>query len=86
VSYAKPKPIGKNLLIMAVNTAVVYLILQAPWLDVMIKACSEGVCMCVCVNECVCVCDECMSECVGMSLSVGIGVCVYVAVWYKTYV
>jgi hypothetical protein len=37
VSYAKPKPIGKNMLIMAINTAAIYLILQAPFLDVMLK-------------------------------------------------
>jgi hypothetical protein len=36
-SYAKPKPIGKNMLIMAINTAAIYLILQAPFLDVMLK-------------------------------------------------
>lgn len=37
VSYARPKPILKNLLIMAINTAVIFFILQAPWLDTMIK-------------------------------------------------
>jgi hypothetical protein len=37
VSYARPKPILKNLLIMAVNTAIIYFILQAPFLDTMIK-------------------------------------------------
>lgn len=37
VSYAKPKPIGKNLLIMAINTAAIYFILQAPFLDTMLK-------------------------------------------------
>lgn len=37
VSYARPKPILKNLLIMAINTAVIYFILQAPFLDTMIK-------------------------------------------------
>eukprot|EP00879_Flechtneria_rotunda_P013782 GHRR01014395.1.p1 GENE.GHRR01014395.1~~GHRR01014395.1.p1 ORF type:complete len:371 (+),score=114.23 GHRR01014395.1:49-1161(+) len=43
-SYAKPKPIGKNLIIMAVNTLVVYFILQAPFLDTMIKVgcCCRG--------------------------------------------
>lgn len=37
ISYARPKPILKNLLIMAINTAVIYFILQAPFLDTMIK-------------------------------------------------
>ena len=37
VSYAKPKPIAKNMVIMAVNTLVIFLILQAPFLDTMIK-------------------------------------------------
>lgn len=37
VSYARPKPILKNLLIMVINTAVIYFILQAPFLDTMIK-------------------------------------------------
>lgn len=37
VSYAKPKPIFKNMLIMVINTAVIYLILSAPMLDVMLK-------------------------------------------------
>jgi hypothetical protein len=41
VSYAKPKPIGKNMLIMAINTAAIYLILQAPFLDVMLKVGSH---------------------------------------------
>lgn len=43
-SYAKPKPIVKNLLIMAINTAVIYFILQAPFLDTMIKVRVLGVC------------------------------------------
>lgn len=38
-SYAKPKPIGKNLVIMAINTLVIFLILQAPFLETMIKVC-----------------------------------------------
>jgi hypothetical protein len=37
ISYARPKPILKNLLIMAINTAVIYFVLQAPFLDTMIK-------------------------------------------------
>jgi hypothetical protein len=41
VSYAKPKPIGKNMLIMAINTAAIYFILQAPFLDVMLKVRPE---------------------------------------------
>lgn len=40
VSYARPKPILKNLLIMVINTAVIYFILQAPMLDVMLKVCA----------------------------------------------
>lgn len=46
ISYARPKPILKNLLIMAINTAVIYFILQAPFLDVMLKVgVGLGVCM-----------------------------------------
>jgi hypothetical protein len=37
ISYARPKPILKNILIMAINTAVIFFILQAPMLDVMMK-------------------------------------------------
>lgn len=40
MSYARPKPILKNLLIMVINTAVIYFILQAPVLDVMLKVCA----------------------------------------------
>jgi hypothetical protein len=48
VSYARPKPILKNLLIMAVNTAIIYFILQAPFLDTMIKVCgSASICLVV---------------------------------------
>lgn len=36
-SYARPKPILKNILIMAINTAVIFFILQAPMLDTMMK-------------------------------------------------
>ena len=42
ISYARPKPILKNLLIMAVNTAVIFLIMQAPMLDTMIKVRQWG--------------------------------------------
>ncbi|WIA38558.1 hypothetical protein OEZ86_001874 [Tetradesmus obliquus] len=45
VSYAKPKPIGKNMLIMAINTAAIFFILQAPFLDVMLKVVLVGVLM-----------------------------------------
>lgn len=45
VSYARPKPILKNLLIMVINTAVIYFILQAPVLDVMLKVVLVGVLM-----------------------------------------
>eukprot|EP00878_Enallax_costatus_P017190 GHUV01018047.1.p2 GENE.GHUV01018047.1~~GHUV01018047.1.p2 ORF type:complete len:127 (+),score=40.27 GHUV01018047.1:1167-1547(+) len=41
-SYAKPKPIGKNLVIMAVNTLVIFLILQAPFLETMLKVVIVG--------------------------------------------
>jgi hypothetical protein len=41
VSYARPKPIGKNLVIMAVNTLIIYLILSTPVLDIMMKVSSS---------------------------------------------
>lgn len=44
VSYAKPKPIGKNMLIMAINTAAIFFILQAPFLDVMLKVTAGALC------------------------------------------
>ncbi|KIY98237.1 hypothetical protein MNEG_9727 [Monoraphidium neglectum] len=41
VSYAKPRPVWKNLVIMAANTLAVFLLLQSP-LDVMLKCILVG--------------------------------------------
>ncbi|KAI8466512.1 MAG: hypothetical protein J3K34DRAFT_433633 [Monoraphidium minutum] len=41
LSYAKPKPVWKNLVIMAANTAAIFLLLQSP-IDVMLKVILTG--------------------------------------------
>lgn len=41
LSYAKPRPVWKNLVIMAANTAAIFLLLQSP-LDVMLKVVLVG--------------------------------------------